>query len=146
MKTIQEQLAERIYEILPHKKELEFGCEFIDTDRNFQKKKYTVVYRNNVYNEFGFGKNEVWSVPDYSDGYVADYTIPDEDIIGQPLRLAELLLTIETVINNRSNENWIPKEWIFRNVATKYNLSQDNILSQSDELCKWALELLSDKN
>lgn len=74
------------------------------------------------------------------------------EIIGQPLRLADLLMAIEE--KKKFNSSWEP----YRNAITKllmpyydqgkyqndrfYNLSKDNILDQSDDLCSFCLELL----
>jgi hypothetical protein len=46
METPQEKLAERMYELLPHKKELEFGCVF-----NFISNNNKLIFLN-------FNKNE----------------------------------------------------------------------------------------
>lgn len=123
MNTIQQQLADRLYELLPHKKELEFGCEW--------------KLNNDIWtyaNGFSFIKNNKnsWSG-----------VLPEKDvIIGQPLHLADLLLAIDK--HTDETNNYIYTVWTTGLFAdkVKYNLSQDNILNQSDELCKWALEIL----
>jgi hypothetical protein len=126
MKTIQEQLAERIYEILPHKKELEFGCKVI-LNNNLQKTVFA------TYDD----KNRV-KLCDYEP---LEYTYRIKEIIGQPLRLADLL--VATGFENFGNSPDITeKEEVLWDIMNMYNLSQDNILSQSDDFCEWALQIL----
>ena len=131
MKTIQEQLAERIYEILPHKKELEFGCKVI-LNNNLQKTVFA------TYDD----KNRV-KLCDYEP---LEYTYRIKEIIGQPLRLADLLLAVGQKSNVKVNglgglSLFFNGKW--EDVAMpRYNLSQDNILSQSSDFCEWALQIL----
>ena len=102
MKTIQEQLAERIYEILPHKKKTE---------------------------------NEE-SLHDIGQAYQVGYDNAESEI-----RLADLL--VATGFENFGNSPDITeKEEVLWDIMNMYNLYQDNILSQSDDFCEWALQIL----
>lgn len=163
MKTIQEQLCDRVYELLPEKKELGFGCEIealigddimwadIETGKVMyecgmctkHKRQSSCSSDCDMQDAIGvlFGSED--------NGYsiVTMAKSATYKIIGQPLRLADLLLAIEKsrsstwVCVNRFGE-------IFdsanpgRRLAT-YNLSQDNLLNQSNELCKLCLGLLN---
>jgi hypothetical protein len=140
MKTIQEQLAERIYEILPHKKELEFGCEILDRKDNLIKKIAGSNGDEKVLIK-GIGEIEKFKLLD----------ICDFKIIGQPIRLADLLHAMyKSEDKNESKWSYIAgvagDKLYFdapsNNKAIVYNISQDNILSQSDEFCEWALQIL----
>jgi hypothetical protein len=133
MKTIQEQVASRIYEILPHKKELEFGCE---VSFGFSSAVFCGVDNDWAYLESLEPAQPIRKI------IKVGKTIKLE-IIGQPLRLADLLLAIGDCVSISIKGN---KLTISRggadNFIIEYNLSQDNILSQSDDFCEWALEIL----
>ncbi len=131
-KSIQEKTAERIYEILPHKKELEFGCEYLD----IHKRKHTFV------NNFGAQKHR------YLDGhnnYGDNLNIFIKEIIGQPLRLADLLLALngrdKWFVSKPSGKNNL-KFFSSDKTEVKYNLQEDNILNQSDEFCEFVYNLI----
>lgn len=156
--TPQQKIIDRLYELLPHKKELEFGCEVIWTspasEENKQKsKKYkAVVIRN--------WKNGAVSILENFHVNVTQstHTILENDIeiIGQPLRLADLLVAIAKVKTKGtmymrddgvlfhwkkfapggSGNHHVESDYI------EYNLSKDNILDQSDETCDFCLKLL----
>lgn len=135
MKSIQQQLADILYEILPHKKELEFGCEVkINSDE------YPLINEEivRIITCKPNGLNEV-RLLDQSNWFKVSAI---SEIIGQPLRLADLLLAIEKIYIEREHSYLGSINDKFGAVVSTYNLSQDNILAQSDELCKWALELL----
>lgn len=137
METIQQQLANRLYELLPHKKELEFGCEVkIDSDEypliNEEIIRFITCKPN--------GLNEV-RLLDQSNWFKVSAI---SEIIGQPLRLADLLMAI----NQNTDEGiYVLDDGTFADredvVLGEFNLSKDNILDQSDEFCKFALELLT---
>jgi hypothetical protein len=131
MKTIQKKLAERIYEILPHKKELEFGCE---VSFGFSSAVFCGVDNDWVYLESLEPAQPIRKI------IKVGKTIKLE-IIGQPLRLADLL--VATGFENFGNSPDITeKEVVLWDIMNMYNLSQDNILSQSDDFCEWALQIL----
>ena len=127
MKTIQKKLAERIYEILPHKKELEFGCELKDGGNFpiicFDSK--TFIYK---------GNSEIMNTQDVLDWI----ELGDIEIIGQPLTLASFLLTFSKKYKSQTGVAEFSMDVVYQG----YNLSQDNILSQSDDFCEWALQIL----
>jgi hypothetical protein len=142
MRTIQEQLADRIYELLPHKKELEFGCGI--TQIHFGKISNHVITTHCT----SYAAESYWNTADGD-------KVNDKDIVGvkgQPLHLADLLLAIQeanplvnyaiditgemTISEGIYRHNYIP-------TLCDYDLSRDNILEQSDEFCKFALEILN---
>ena len=146
--TLQEKLATRLYELLPHKKELEFGCEIFNKTLN-QKLVVTHFSSNNeCINCYYYGEsNTTWIWKKYLDDTF--------EIIGQPLRLADLLMAIEKVLDDNHicyvnsvgavyvldmNKSY-QKQFEDTNYG-EYNLSKDNILDQSDEFCEFVLELL----
>lgn len=181
MKTIQQQLADKIYELLPHKKELKFGCEVKIIPPSTFEKYPDVFYKNGVYLNPEKSIIEYIAViqQDYPlGGFATRYDIAFKykhqnkyidgdggkdyihislkskvwdmmisskkiEIIGQPLHLADLLLAIDK--HTDETNNYIYTVWTTGLFAdkVKYNLSQDNILNQSDELCKFCLELLN---
>lgn len=138
MNTIQQQLADRLYELLPHKKELEFGCEW--------------KLNNDIWtyaNGFSFIKNNKnsWSG-----------VLPEKDvIIGQPLGIADIFSALsqkthfdffvqlfnDSKLVIKIAESMGDDEVNTWGESVVYNLSQDNILNQSDELCKLCLGLLN---
>lgn len=141
MKTIQEQLCERVYELLPEKKELEFGCEVIlecDENIGFPKRK--------IYDHF----QDHYQCTQY--GAITKKDI--KEIIGQPLGLAHLALAIR--IATKDNDD-IGVMYDFSNnkicVLTKnplrvvkmaeYKPLEDNLLNQTNELCELCLGLLN---
>ncbi len=158
--TIQEKTAERIYEILPHKKELGFGCEL-------KHHGYLPVF---IYQVRGTGNGSDYKVYTTNDSLVLLSPIVDEkylrrnsfakeemwEIIGQPIRLADILLAIHSMndINydygdfyfNHGNITFRFKDEIYATTAKlEYNLSQDNLLNQSDEFCEMVLGLLGNE-
>jgi len=124
----QQKIAARIYELLPHKKELGFGCKVNLCIRDGECIIATVIenIKGNLY-KFDIG-NEY---------------LTDDEIIGQPIRLADILLAIKKN-NTLNNTDWLPFDVLCRNVIIKhdYNLKKDSILEQSDEFCEFLLELL----
>ena len=68
----------------------------------------------------------------------------DIEIIGQPIRLADILLAIKKHITVTEDKDWLPFDVLCRKVIIQnhYNLEKDNILDQSDEFCEFLLELL----
>lgn len=140
MKTIQQQLCDKIYELLPHKKELEFGCELNDGSILYDIR-YEPHYKENLY---WFTSNTGISHR-YTKNRLEENILKfGLKIIGQALRLADLLLAIETYGNFTENPFWHSDTTDYYNnkIIREYKLSQDNILKQSDELCKFCLELL----
>lgn len=131
-KTIQERLAEKIYELLPEKLELTFGCNtsegiFLKQDKN---------------KGYFFTEDSLTVVPK------TEFKILG--IKGQPIRLADVLRVVEKVDNNKNYNNLVKYPY-FQNfmmyLATKqksgfYNLSQDNILNQSNEFCEFIYNLI----
>ena len=143
--TPQQQLANRLYELLPHKKELEFGC--LIKNKKDSDSECAILCMNSLGlahiierindGEIFWQKNEV--------------KYDDIEIIGQPLRLTDLLLAI----TGNGIKRWVYvleiKKWISTNgqgistrelIVSMYNLQDDNILNQSNELCEFALDLL----
>ena len=154
---IQQQLATRLYELLPHKKELEFGCEIVIKDTF----KDPAGGRRIPFNRHIRLVNETVITKDDFLTQTKKHII---EIIGQPLRLADVLMAIEKIdkeIEQRMNEKYDIKDassncfYRFIQVYAKhhsyigpdkkdfYNLSKDNILDQSDEFCEFVLELLN---
>lgn len=154
--TPQQKLANRLYELLPHKKELEFGCEVwypgcpsdnknIYITSQLSKPKYLV---EKMSGEVGFDSLDKFYI----------------EIIGQPLRLADVLMAVEITNSDYDKSNrpynihldfqatWIEAKHLLithalgdpiLNKEGQYNLSKDNILDQSDEFCTFVLELLT---
>jgi hypothetical protein len=165
---IQQQLATRLYELLPHKKELEFGCRIEKVfwyDSEQDKKEGKVSWKRTIseYGKEGVVIKDLRSefLPMWvDDGEQLEFEIQPNDIvsfeiIGQPLRLADLLMAIEKVLNDNHicyvnsvgavyildmNKSY-QKQFEDTNYG-EYNLSKDNILDQSDEFCEFVLELL----
>jgi hypothetical protein len=118
--TIQEKTAARIYEILPHKKELEFGCEYKALGQTFIQLNGLRSTEKEM--PQGFYLFDMFE----NDGVVTE-------IIGQPIRLADILLAIDEVRD----------DWDYKcDALQKYNLSKDNLLNQSSEFCEMILGLL----
>lgn len=148
--TLQEQVAQRIYELLPHKKKLEFGCE-------------VKAQRWNKNQNLSWGKGAFIQKDMFSGNPYIMYSKNDLDfayhkieIIGQPLRLADLLMAIEKVIGDTNIVYVNSLGYIYLLDTSKsydkqfnvgelvqYNLSQDNLLNQSNELCELCLGLLN---
>lgn len=133
-KKIQQKLADRLYELLPHKKELEFGCQFIWKEDLTDKDSYCAVFENWV------TRNETvrcMTRPFFTQAVVEKSHITE--IIGQPLRLADVLLAMDDYA--KGDLKVIENNLIA--IYNKYNLSKDNILNQSDEFCEFVLGLLA---
>lgn len=144
-KTIQEQLCARVYELLPEKKELEFGCE-VKIDGGYTRQVISIEYEDNADTPYRvLTHSDTIDLMQWSD-------VKDIEIIGQPLGIAELLLAI-----GKQDLHYV-KMWVSDNIDTynlileidndiksrvKYNLSQDNLLNQSNELCELCLGLLN---
>ena len=155
MQTKQQQLATRLYELLPHKKELEFGCRIEKVfwyDSEQDKKEGKVSWKRTIseYGEEGVVIKDLRSefLPMWvDDGEQLEFKIQPDDIvsfeiIGQPLRLADLLMAI----GKRNSSVPFYKNKFERSnleeIYLQYNLSKDNILDQSTEFCEFVLKLL----
>ena len=142
MKTIQQQLADRVYELLPEKKELEFGCEI--TQIHFGKISSHVITTHCT----SYAAESYWNTADGE-------KVNDEDIVGvkgQPLHLADLLLAVREIKSSKEHamkttgeimSNEKISKYYYTPILDVYDLSQDNILNQSDELCEFCLGLLN---
>lgn len=90
MKTIQEQLADKIYELLPHKKELWYGCKLNDGSILYDIR-YEPYYKENLY---WFTSNTGISHR-YTKNRLEENTLKfGLKIIGQPIRLDEIAETL----------------------------------------------------
>ena len=164
MQTIQQKLADRIYELLPEKKELKFGCEV-----SVYIPQYGEPYEGSEYSEAKVGiatyiePSEPMTFLDGShlyDVYASDFTngdteyVDSEDgiiceIIGSPIRLADVLKALN--IKYKKDifgymelllcGNDVVKI-TYKEKEAEYNLSQDNILNQSDEFCEFVYNLI----
>ncbi len=135
--TPQQKIAERIYELLPRKKELEFGCR-VSFNRGHGLEYGTYLQ--------DIGLFEVINPDDYSYGIfqITNGSGNAYKVIGQPIRLADILMAI----NKYTDEGiYVLDDGTFADrediVLGDYNLSKDNILEQSDEFCEFLLELLN---
>lgn len=144
--TIQQQLAERLYQLLPHKKEL--------VDKVYIKDFRHPIDAENWVNRFVNIKSiDITPIHEKRDnGYTSCWV--KVEIIGQSLRLSDLLLAIKKglkdemeiylSLDNQYGDTFIT--WVEQGIKIKdfkIDLSKDNILDQSDGFCKFALELLS---
>lgn len=129
---IQQKCAERLYELLPHKKELEFGTAWED-----EQAKWVYVA--------GF------SITTSQIGGWTSMKPEESQIIGQPLRLAEILIATErrwrtmygvNPIDGLKRDVPLREGVMLYEICSKYDLYKDNILDQSDEFCEFVLELL----
>jgi hypothetical protein len=121
--TIQQKLANRIYELLPNKKELEFGTAWEDK----QAKWVYVAY---------------FSITTSQKGGWTSVNPDKEQIIGQPLRLADVLFIFEKLLSEAGVFTKEPYFQSFNEIISRYKLSKDNILDQSDEFCEFVYELI----
>lgn len=160
--TIQEKLRDRIYELLPEKKELSFGCEVVfkgngnDGNNNCSYHPWTLTgiersSRGIVYKyifavgNFGYSNSYINIKVEKSD-YDLMFKNKKIKIIGQPIHLADLLLAIdidniELVYKYEADKDYIKTK--FLNIGGYlYNLSKDDIMLQSDEFCEFAYELI----
>jgi hypothetical protein len=130
--TPQQKCAERIYELLPHKKELEFGCEVK------HKKRGTGKY-------VGINKRlkNLWFDNEEEPIYAIDIG-GNSEIIGQKLGIADILLAMRK--SGYPIGHYYTQEILgigtFENSKKRYNLEKDNILDQLDDFCEFLLELL----
>jgi len=140
MPTLQQQLANKIYEILPHKKELSFGCKILYSTLSGYPQSEIVLTGLHLI------KDNKLFLPVGFDGEMCIGKI--DEVIGQPLRLAELLLAIDKELHNEVGIEFLSGCLSFSHKEygyAKYNISNDNILSQSDEFCEFCLGLLEIK-
>lgn len=143
-------IISKIHEALPEIKELKFGCEFIDKEDG---KSYTIVYRNDVENNTGIGKNEVWSVPDYNKGYIADWRLEmDEyyEIIGRKIGIADVLLVIDRervetrTLMSSPDTITFEKVQFGKTLIGDWDLKNDDITKQSESAVNFLYDLLKD--
>lgn len=130
--TPQQKIAERIYDLLPHKKELAFGCKVKHKKRGIAR--YVGINKR---------VKNLWFDNEEEPIYAIDIG-GNSEIIGQPIRLADILLAIKKHITVTEDKDWLPFDVLCRKVIIQnhYNLEKDNILDQSDEFCEFLLELL----
>lgn len=161
--TPQEKLQNRLYELLPHKKELAFGCaiKLYDDESNTPIGRYiSEITLINAPGNRGieaeiFGNTCVQHFP--LDEFHQWYKV-----IGQQLHLADLLLAIESRVKITGDEyDWFKTGGVMvssqgtiytqeldnsfnrsQDIVSEYNLQDDNILNQSDDFCEWAYELI----
>lgn len=140
MKSIQQQCAERLYELLPHKKELGFGCEVKIKDYPRIHDVFMVVDITNHLNG-----ERTCRITGFNDYFEAD----ELEIIGQPIRLADILLALSKVgagVNYTFYAGCFYKVDLHSQIyslCVEYNLEKDNILDQSDETAQFICDILS---
>lgn len=186
--TPQQRLAERMYELLPHKKELDFGCivryratgeveqwygtrysktpgrkkakeetaksniRITERDTSWKQKTIHGLSDDKHYPFIDFYSIGIWNgryaeISRYGNG-VDEIKYLEVEVIGQPLRLADVLLCLSSKMVP------LPELDLFslqldisirgsngRNNCL-YDLSKDNILDQSDKFCNFVLDLL----
>ena len=148
MKNLNKQLQERIGELIGKDYfKLEFGCKYLDKIDNAI---YTIIERYDLYDDISVGKNEVWSIPNYRKGYVADFRLNNEElfeIIGTEPTLNDLLMALDKediqylLYNNgidifiEDDDGLLPKERI------KFNISL-SLFNQTEETKQKLIELL----
>jgi len=144
MPTLQQQLANKIYEILPQKKELSFGCKILYSTLSGYPQSEIVLTGLHLI------KDNKLFLPVGFDGEMCIGKI--DEVIGQPIRLADLLSAIgrDIFLGNEKVDIAITpfKLWIAKKgepMNKCYDLSNDNILNQSDEFCEFCLGLLEIK-
>lgn len=160
MQTIQQKLADRIYELLPEKKELKFGCEVeilagIDEWVDFEtgkvmyecgmctkhKKQSSCSEDCNIEDAFGL------LIGDEERGYFI-MTIAKSatyKIIGSPIRLADVFRALYKTYGSIFYWDDYGDTCVCVNgekVIEDYNLSEDNILNQSDKYCEFVYNLI----
>jgi len=137
---IQQQLCNRLYELLPHKKELVFGC--IVVDKNSKEQFYVV--RSGDEDE-GFDMTLASNKTLYL--YQASSKDTNIEIIGSPLTLSDVLMAIKQLAEKKSEElnSTVPiVEYIektIKEVVCKWDLSK-TADEQSDEVCEFLLSIL----
>jgi len=133
--TIQQQCAERIYELLPEKKELSFGCEVKPTYVGREDYGYNGVYilgHNGYYNKANSSTEALHYEPLDAGLF---------EIIGHPIRLADILRAM--YIKARKDEDRKGyADYQVLDVVHKYNKAKDNILEQDTAFCEWLLEII----
>jgi len=119
---IQEKLAQRIYELLPHKKELEFGCaikviDYSGFGKDSQNKKellegfegnativnYSVCYAPRNYDGSPDGDDTIRFQLLVEGVFIELVDVINKDyidIIGQPIRLADILLVFDNILSD----------------------------------------------
>lgn len=122
-----EELKRVIQEAVPEIMELKFGCEIGDGEFNF------IIYRET--------KKNFWVKETNARGSIYQFPKPLKIsiILGRPIRLADVLLTIK----KRSSK--IMQIYVSdQEVATvsRWNLSDDNLDNQSDETKMFLYQLL----
>jgi hypothetical protein len=139
---IQQQAADRVYELIPELKELSFGCEVIE-----DKVKQTVI--KYVHTKYDSDCGEVYTT-EHPTEFHKKWRYYENDsfkIIGHPIRLADIL----RAINKHSSDFMVVSEngSFLKRTAPKeyekmgeYDFTKDNLLEQSDEFCEWLLKIL----
>lgn len=143
--TLQEQVANRIYELLPEKKEISFGCKVV-TDEGYFRNVLEIEYEEDSDTPYKIlvGANII--------GFMEWCSIKDVEIIGHPIRLADILRAIEKVRQTTEDYEGVAVrtngEILFINYSdyteglAEYNLSKDNILEQDTAFCEFLLEII----
>jgi len=138
--TIQQKLAERMYELLPHKKELEFST--LVHNKKDSDSEVGIVYLTSlglvhIIERINDGGDIFWNKTELKH--------EDIDVIGQPLRLADVLQVVENISGVKIEvllSSLTPTSYTIINMISKYNVSKDNILDQSDEFCQFIYDLI----
>lgn len=143
--TIQQQCAERIYELLPEKKELSFGCEVKPTYVGREDYGYNGVYilgHNGYYNKANSSTEALHYEPLDAGLF---------EIIGHPIRLADILRAIAKIsrplpeLKLFSVQLDISKRGTYGRDNCLYNLSKDNLLEQSDDTAQFIYDIISNR-
>jgi hypothetical protein len=130
--TIQEKTAERIYEILPHKKNRCTTCDGLGILQCGHESHFTNCNTTCPC----FGEKECLDCE--GSGY----------ILYEPIRLADILLAIDYSSDIKIELDLSEAGNVLRvtdfntDVSTTCNLSQDNLLNQSSDFCEMLLGLL----
>jgi len=127
MKSIQQQCVERIYELLPHKKELKFGCEVIKSEM------YQGVVVGEAYEQIAY----------LNYGAMKVYLAPKEhfEIIGQPITISNVINAVITYEHHKFFDKKERDEAIIKLIDLA-EFSKDNLLEQSNDFCKYLWVLI----
>lgn len=113
--------------------DLKVGCE--------------LMYQNRKYGIFGISMSCFRICTLEGDSFSTD-TIVDQDtlgvqeILGRPIRLADVFLAIETQLGSGKKIVWDARESIVKHVVRRWNLRADRLEDQSTETLALIAELL----
>lgn len=143
-------IREKVIAVVPEITTLKFGCEFVVLNENVSQEESThFILHVSQHHPFWFEAKT-----DGTDGKYLDFNKSEVQILGRPIRLADVLLAVDKLLYIEIEGGRTHPENMFVNckgdfiletglILGRWNLREDDLSKQSEETLKFLAELLN---